>query len=286
MVLTKTHLIVASGIIFLCFLTLFAYTSSKRPVVRDERVERVTKEVPASATTTTASPSESVISAGVVPSKQTPVREVAHPGQGIPKVASTTPIAPKATQPQFPWKQAIATVFWAGEGESSDNGFIQNRASAWDEEWSTHFGGVDDPDKRCGYRPCAFVPKQNPFYVALPYIERNEDDTVKASARRIPWYSDMLFENGVLLKNHWVEVRSGATSCYGQWEDVGPFETDDFAYVFGEAPSPKNTVDARAGIDLSPAMRDCLKVDDVSTVAWRFVDATHVPQGPWTFVAR
>jgi hypothetical protein len=183
----------------------------------------------------------------------------------------------------FPWKKAIATVFWVGEGESTENGYIHNRASAWDEQWEKSFGGEDDPENRCGFNPCSFTPKQNPFYVALPYIERNEDETVKKSARAIPWYTDALFRNGTLLRGRWVEVRSGSVSCFGQWEDVGPFETDDFAYVFGTADTPQNVVDARAGIDLSPALRDCLRVEDVSTVEWRFVGGNTVPVGPWTF---
>lgn len=209
----------------------------------------------------------------------------------IPAGLSTTPLskvpvtntAIGTTPPMYPWKRATATVFWVGEGESTDNGFIHNRASAWDETWDTSFGGDDDPEDRCGYRPCTFVPKQNPFYVALPYIERNEDETIKESAKAIPWYVETLFEHGVLLKNRWVEIRTISASCYAQWEDVGPFETDDFAYVFGTSSAPKNSVDMRAGIDLSPAVRDCLGVEDVSLVWWRFVDSSQVPHGPWVY---
>ncbi len=186
----------------------------------------------------------------------------------------------------FPWKHATATVFWVGERESTDNGYIHNRASAWDEKWQQHFGGVDDPVRRCGYRPCAFVPKQNSFYVALPYIERTENDTIKTSARSIPWFREQAFMSGRLLRGRWVEVRVGKRQCFGQWEDVGPFESDDAAYVFGTAGTPKNMVDAHAGIDLSPALRDCLGVSDVSSVAWRFVEAHAVPKGPWEYHVR
>src|SRR5438874_2455120 len=71
--------------------------------------------------------------------------------------------------PSSSWKPAIATVFWVGEGPTADNGFIANVKNAWDGEWQAHYGGVDDPHDRCGYWPCSFRPRENPFYIALPY---------------------------------------------------------------------------------------------------------------------
>jgi hypothetical protein len=41
----------------------------------------------------------------------------------------------------------------------------------WDQHWQTSYGGVDDPDRRNGYWPADFTPRENPFYVALPYGE-------------------------------------------------------------------------------------------------------------------
>jgi hypothetical protein len=35
---------------------------------------------------------------------------------------------------------------------------------------------------------------------------------------------------------------------------VGPFEVDDFDYVFGATPNPRNTFDVKAGLDVSPAV--------------------------------
>jgi hypothetical protein len=177
------------------------------------------------------------------------------------------------------WKRGVATVFWVGEDEASDNGFIHNRSSAWDVDWEEHFGGVDDPETRCGFEPCGFVPKENPFYIALPYndLERGRK---KENAHIIPWNDPSVKKS--VVKNRWIAVRSKAKVCYGQWQDVGPFEENDTEYVFGDAETPKNTLGMRAGIDLSPAMRDCLGVGDVSTVEWRHVDDEDVPQGPWT----
>jgi hypothetical protein len=63
----------------------------------------------------------------------------------------------------YPWKMAIvSTVFWIGETGSGPT----NTRSAWDKNWVSSYGGVDDPVHRSGYGPAAFRPLQNPFYVA------------------------------------------------------------------------------------------------------------------------
>jgi hypothetical protein len=68
----------------------------------------------------------------------------------------------------FPWKyKIVATVFWVGE-EASEQNPVSNIESAWDADWVTHYGGDDDPIVRLNFMPLDFVPKLNPFYVALP----------------------------------------------------------------------------------------------------------------------
>jgi hypothetical protein len=177
------------------------------------------------------------------------------------------------------WKSALATVFWVGETETEDNGHIANLMSAWDAKWVEHFGGVDDPNNRCGYRPCGFKPKENPFYVALPYDDMEENGRRKEVNAFIPW--DAPGAKQSLLKNRWVAIHANGITCYAQWQDVGPFEKDDARYVFGAAATPKNIKGVSAGIDLSPAVRDCLKVGGLSKVFWRHVDWRDVPSGPW-----
>lgn len=177
------------------------------------------------------------------------------------------------------WKGGIATVFWAGEDATDENGYISNAESAWDEKWGQHFGGVDDPECREGFSPCDFTPQENPFYVALPYNDLDDQGDKKPDATRVPW-NDPKTKKSV-LKNRWVEVHVEGKSCFGQWEDVGPFYEDDIAYVFGGAQGPKNTDGEGAGIDLSPAMRDCLGVDGSAEVLWRHVAESDVPLGPW-----
>jgi hypothetical protein len=183
------------------------------------------------------------------------------------------------------WHAGItATVFWVGEPASADNGGIANLASAWDDEWMAHFGGFDDPDDRHGGLP-SFTPQENPFYVALPYNDFDDDGVRKVgAASTIPWASVGSWPVAVsMAKNQWVEIRGAGGRVFAQWEDVGPYLEDDDAYVFGGS-RPANTVDTRAGIDLSPAVRDALHVADVSTVDWRFVDPASVIDGPWTKV--
>lgn len=202
--------------------------------------------------------------------------------KNIAKAASTTVEVVKdvVTPPENTWKRGIATVFWVGEGEGEDNGFISNVPSAWDEDWMEHYGGVDSRDNRCGFQPCAFVPKENPFYVALPYNDLEDDGRKKANAVGIPWNDPSATKS--VLKNRWIEVRHEGTVCYGQWQDVGPFEEDDIEYVFGDAPNPKNQYGEKAGIDLSPALADCLGVDGSDGVQWRHVEFKNVPTGDWT----
>ena len=69
------------------------------------------------------------------------------------------------------YKSAMTTLFWVGEPSDADNAFISNDVSYWDKDWQSHFGGVDDPYRRNGFWPTDFKPRENPFYVALPYGE-------------------------------------------------------------------------------------------------------------------
>ena len=121
--------------------------------------------------------------------------------------------------------------------------------------------------------------ERNPFYVALPYDDLTEDRRRKNTTTIFPWTTGHPTRSA--LKNRWLAVRASGRTCYGQWQDVGPFQSDDAAYVFGEAALPINTIGEKAGIDLSPAVRDCLGVGDVSEVLWRHIEADEVPRGPW-----
>ncbi len=169
-------------------------------------------------------------------------------------------------------------MFWVGEPAAPDNGFIANTASVWQSNWQAHFGGVDDPDHRKGYRPAAFTPHENPFYFALPYSDYDAAGNVKDNVTKVPWYDPAAPPKpGVsVVKNHWIKVTYRGRSVFGQWEDAGPYGEDDVRYVFGDA-RPR----AHVGLDLSPAMADYLRLPGLGRTTWRFVPDSQVPAGPW-----
>jgi hypothetical protein len=169
------------------------------------------------------------------------------------------------------------SMFYIGEPASAENGYIANADSAWDEQWVEGYGGTDDPQHRRGWQPAGFTPKENPFYVALPYNDLDAAGNRKSSATTIYWYSQA--DSGQsLLKNRWLRICTDTACAYGQWEDVGPFGEDDISYVFGDA-RPTNTRGLGAGIDVSPAIDQYLRLHGSGTVAWQFVSTP--PPGPW-----
>src|SRR5213076_3466227 len=81
------------------------------------------------------------------------------------------PTTSKASMTRFPWKtNIVTTVFWIGEAAGGNNP-VPNVKSSWDANWTSNYGGFDTPDtgSRKNYIPISFVPRQNPFYCALPY---------------------------------------------------------------------------------------------------------------------
>lgn len=179
-------------------------------------------------------------------------------------------------------KNITATLFWVGEEAGEENRNISNVPSAWDGDWVRSFGGVDDPKKRSGYRPSKFVPRENPFYFALPYGDFYGNGSRKENVVSVvPWAKqDGLKDGQSVLKNRWIKITKNGKSAYAQWEDVGPFEENDAQYVFGNA-EPKNKENNQAGLDVSPAVNDFLDIKGMSKVDWQFIDANQVPSGPW-----
>lgn len=97
----------------------------------------------------------------------------------------------------------------------------------------------------------------------------------------IPWFSRMNPKPGkTVLKGRWLQIFYNKRSCYAQWEDCGPWVTDDWQYVFGNLP-PKTRQNGAAGIDISPSIRDYLGVASGGKLHWRFVEEGQVPYGPW-----
>jgi hypothetical protein len=199
------------------------------------------------------------------------------------------PSLPRTSYSRYPWKtEIVATVFWVGE-QPGQNNPVPNDKSSWDPQWMENYGGFDDPDatKRTpNYTPAAFVPKENPFYIALPYNDvLNYNSTKTEAYTRIPWFKQRFSRPGrSVLKDQWIMIRFGNRVCYAQWEDCGPFVTDDIEYVFGNA-RPKNPENGNAGLDISPAVRDYLGLKSGAKVDWRFCDPNEVVDGPWRRIA-
>jgi hypothetical protein len=186
----------------------------------------------------------------------------------------------------YPWQLHITvSVFWIGEQPTARNP-TPNCASSWDRSWQKSYGGYDNPDPkhRTGYRPTAFTPKQNPFYIALPYNDCINHKLHKPEAKLlIPWFKRVNPKPGkTSCKGRWIKIVQNKKVCYAQWEDCGPFFTDDYNYVFRNQ-KPKNKQNKNAGLDISPAVRDYMGIKSGAKVHWRFIDFADVPKvGPWT----
>jgi hypothetical protein len=184
--------------------------------------------------------------------------------------------------PCYPLHKAVtATIFWVGEAANKEDGNISNVASAWDEDWQEHFGGLDDPLNRNSFSPASFTPRENPFYFALPYNDFQQGGRDPWAETNIPWAKENTWGNREsLCKNRWIKIIKGNRAAYAQWQDVGPFRSDDREYVFGTAP-PASKNNLGAGLDLSPAVRDYLGLRGRDPVDWQFIDSAEVPDGPW-----
>jgi hypothetical protein len=185
---------------------------------------------------------------------------------------------------RYPWKRGIVTtVFWIGERPTAKNP-VPNYKSSWDQRWAQNYGGLDhpDPSQRRNYVPARFIPRQNPFYVALPYNDVTRGTTKPEARKTIPWFKQAFERPGKsVLKGRWVAVKRGKRICYAQWEDCGPFRTDHWQYVFGNQ-RPLPNLNQGAGLDVSPAVRDYLGMGGKDVCDWKFVEARDVPSGPWT----
>jgi len=198
-------------------------------------------------------------------------------------LANTDPPLNKPGE-RYPWKKEIVTTtFWIGEKPSANNP-VPNRSSSWDANWTKNYGGFDDPDRshRHDFIPAKFTPRQNPFYCALPYNDKAANGHRPEAPRVVPWFKEAYQGPGVsTCKGRWIAIRKGNKVAYAQWEDAGPFRTDHWQYVFGSE-RPKPNLNKGAGLDVSPAIRDYLGINETDVTDWKFVDFSEVPHGPWS----
>lgn len=193
------------------------------------------------------------------------------------------PTASRTSSAKYPWKtRIVTTVFWIGEQPSANNP-VPNVKSSWDANWTSNYGGFDTPEasQRKNYIPVSFVPRQNPFYCALPYNDVTHGQFKPEAALVIPWFRQEFRAPGQsVCKDRWIAIRKGNRICYAQWEDCGPFRTDHFQYVF-QNERPKPNLNGGAGLDVSPAVRDYLGLAPTDVTDWQFVEVRDVPPGPW-----
>ncbi|HEX4221971.1 MAG TPA: hypothetical protein VHZ97_06405 [Pseudonocardiaceae bacterium] len=197
----------------------------------------------------------------------------------------------------------VATTFWVGEIFDPNAADGSQVYSTYDAQWQAHYGGCDGvlvngacrTERRTSaddYVPTAMTPRQNPFYLDLPFDDVNDDAAFHQRGQVIPWAKAPAYAKDIddpsvsLMKNRWVALQRAGHTCYGQIEDAGPGDYDDAGYVFGDDNArPANARFNGAGMDVSPALNGCLAFTDLNgdddRVDWRFVDDADVPAGPW-----
>ncbi|UKA59984.1 hypothetical protein [Arthrobacter sp. FW306-2-2C-D06B] len=216
---------------------------------------------------------------------------------------SPGPTQSAATAGRYPWHTGIvSTTFWVGEifdPKAADGSQVM---STYDSQWMQSYGGCDGVvtngcktearTQAKGYAPTSMTPKENPFYLDLPYDDVNDPTAFAERASVIPWANDPGFAGNAqnrsfsYMKNQWVRIRMGNRECYGQIEDAGPGQYHDKNYVFGSNDArPVNKNFNGAGMDVSPALNGCLGFSELDgesdKVDWQFVPRDQVPAGPW-----
>lgn len=208
---------------------------------------------------------------------------------------------------RYPWHTDIpSTTFWVGEILDPNAADGSQMISAYDSEWFEAYGGCDgvwidrDGTRVCeterrtaadDYFPTSMTPKQNPFYLDLPFDDVGDPAAFAMRGDVIPWADEYTPEEIAdpsisLMKNRWVVIRRAGRTCYAQIQDAGPAQYADAAYVFGDDDRrPLNRRFDGAGLDVSPAVNGCLDFADLNgssdRVDWAFIDADDVPDGPW-----
>ncbi|MET1036994.1 MAG: hypothetical protein ABW075_01890 [Aeromicrobium sp.] len=214
------------------------------------------------------------------------------------------PAHAKGRGTSYPWHtNIVATTFWVGEIFDPDAEDGSQMLSAYDDNWYKNYGGCDGrwvggdckTERRVasnGYFPRTMTPKQNPFYLDLPFDDLNDRIARATRSKVVPWmkaknWRAVARSGRSVMKNRWVKITRNGRTCYGQIQDAGPGTYHDARYVF----SSKNRRPAskrynNSGMDVSPALNGCLKFSSLNgqndKVNWRFVDAVDVPPGPWT----
>lgn len=226
----------------------------------------------------------------------------------------------------------VATTAWVGEVFEANAADGSQVCSTYDDKWAFHWSGIDNgaragagtdcagaPLGGCDGRPsgtginfkCATErrtaangyfptsplvhPRENPFYLDLPYDDINNARAFADRTTVVPWANDPGYAGHKTdhtfsyMKNRWVKLTRNGRTCYAQNEDAGPAKYHDVQYVFGSNDArPASRQFGGAGMDVSPAVTGCLGFADIDGITggitWQFVEANQVPVGPWRTV--
>ncbi len=234
---------------------------------------------------------------------------------GTPSVTPTATAAPAPPAPapgpgpapgqSYPVHTGIvATTFWVGEIFDPNAADGSQMFSTYDSQWFQSYGGCDgttaggscETEARSAsndYFPTQMTPRENPFYLDLPFDDINNAAAFARRDQVVPWanqepYASHHGDQGFsYMKNRWVALTLNGRTCYAQNQDAGPGEYDDAEYVFGAGDvRPVNARYGGAGMDVSPAVVGCLGFSELNGeqagLTWQFVDDSAVPAGPWT----
>lgn len=216
---------------------------------------------------------------------------------------------PATATEAYPWHtNIVATTFWVGELFDPSVSDGSQVFSTYNSTWYESYGGCDgvlvddgyvgltcETEPRLAstdYFPSSMKPRENPFYIDLPFDDVNNEEARGMRADVVPWAAEAEYAGVVadpkqsLMKNRWVLLHRDGRVCYAQIQDAGPGEYNDAEYVFGDDDArPANTRFGGAGLDVSPAVNGCLGFEQLDgntdRVDWVFVDFADVPPGPW-----
>ena len=127
------------------------------------------------------------------------------------------PTTSRFSTSRYTWKtDIVTTIFWIGEQHTANNP-VPNHKSSWDADWARNYGGYDNPDpsRRRDYIPVAFLPRQNPFYCALPYNDVSHGQFKPEAPAVVPWFRQAFVQQGhSVCKDRWVAIRHGSRVCF------------------------------------------------------------------------
>lgn len=291
----------------------------------------------ASATPSAAAPVKAPALPAAAPAKAPAAAPAPKPAAPAPAAAAPLAAAPVAATTTagraYPLHtNIVSTTFWVGELFNASLADGSQVCSAYDSNWAFHWSGINKgtvpssasgcagsiiggcdgvagPNNTCtteprtasnGYFPTKVpTPKQNPFYLDLPYDDLNDPVAFQERCSVIPWANDPGYAGHCAdpsfsyMKNRWVKMTGpNGHTCFGQIADAGPSHDalyHDKAYVFGaNNAQPVQGQFNNAGADVSPALNGCLGFAELDgqndRISWQFVDAAAVPAGPWKTV--